>query len=134
MLLPNLKEKCEGDPLIESVLHSFLLILKNRSNPRVSHVPPNLTVHVLGEGECGVDPAVGVHHPTRNSLKSPCLTPISSSTIELTSTMQSMGSPKNCPMETTIQQAKMRKAEALQWRRNTVLSIHICAKLSLLLP
>jgi len=64
----TLKEKCEGDPLIESVLHSFFLVLKNRSNPRVSHIPPNLTVHVLGEGECRVDPAVGVHHPTRNSI------------------------------------------------------------------
>ena len=63
-----LKEECEADPLVEPVLHSLLLIVEYRSHPWVSNILSSSPSHMLGQGEGGVDPAVGIHHSTWDSL------------------------------------------------------------------
>ena len=57
----NLKEECEADPLVVLVLHHLLLV-DDWPHSRVRNLTPNLCIDQLGEGEGGVDPAVGVHH------------------------------------------------------------------------
>ena len=129
---PHLEEEHKADPLVEGVPDNLLLVVEVRdgAHPGVGNHHAHLLADQLGQGEGGVDPAVGVHDTLRDlTLKSeqychPLLTSFGHDS--LTSTMQSIGSPKNCPMDTMMQEAKRMRAVTLQWSLNTRLSIHIC--------
>ena len=129
---PHLEEEHKADPLVEGVPDNLLLVVEVRdgAHPGVGDHHTHLLADQLGQGEGGVDPAVGVHNTLGDLTLSnghychPLLASFGQK--RLTSTMQSIGSPKNCPMDTMMQEAKRMRAVTLQWSLNTRLSIHIC--------
>ena len=60
-----LQEEGETDPLVVFVFNN-LIFYGDRTYSRVGHFLTNISVEQLGEGEGGVNPAVGVHHILRH--------------------------------------------------------------------
>ena len=56
----RLEEESEADPLV--VLVVFLLLVDRRGDPWVWHLQTNVGEDSVGDGEGGVNPAVGIHH------------------------------------------------------------------------
>lgn len=62
----GLEEENETDPLVVLVILHFVLALDVTRYTRLNNVPPDCARQPVGNGEGGVDPAVGVHHIERD--------------------------------------------------------------------